>query len=305
MGRRRGGKGFGGLVLIAAGILFLLHQLDMFTFDIGYLFSTFWPVFIIVFALSGLLFQSKRGGSGGTCLWNFFTLLLGVYFLLVNLKVDGFTYGNLYKFIVPAVLIAAGISMFFKKPYAKSPGDGGYRYDDDYKTSDYGKYDTGKTESGTPESGTPEYVKNDNPGTSGYRGSPYNGSYSRDTVHRSAFIGDTHLGHDYWELTPLNISHFVGDTVIDLTKASIPYGETRVQVSAFIGDVQVLVPNDVQLGIEVTSSCFIGDARVLERQEGGMFTNVKIQSPNYFEAEKKIRLTASSFIGDVAVTRVG
>ena len=56
---------------------------------------------------------------------------------------------------------------------------------------------------------------------------------------RSGFIGDIYLGHDYWELKPMNISHFIGDTVLDLTKAQILPGETVINISSFIGDVKI------------------------------------------------------------------
>jgi lia operon protein LiaF len=130
-------------------------------------------------------------------------------------------------------------------------------------------------------------------------------SQNRRPVERSNFIGDIHLGHDYWELEPTNVSHFIGDTVIDLTKAHIPYGETKLTVSSFIGDVKVFVPNDVQVEISVTASAFIGDMKVLDRHEGGLFRHMKYDTKHYIEAEKKISLTVSMFIGDVFVKRVG
>lgn len=126
-----------------------------------------------------------------------------------------------------------------------------------------------------------------------------------DVVSRSGFIGDIHMGHEYWELKPLNISHFIGDTVLDLTKAQIPYGETKINISSFIGDVKVYVPDDCELGILVVSNTFIGDVKVLGRKEGGMMANVSIQTPRYSEADKKIKLVVSSFIGDTRVTKVG
>ncbi|WP_438446603.1 cell wall-active antibiotics response protein LiaF [Gorillibacterium sp. sgz5001074] len=130
-------------------------------------------------------------------------------------------------------------------------------------------------------------------------------AHHRRPVDRSNFIGDIHLGHDYWELEPTNVSHFIGDTVIDLTKARIPYGETKLTVSSFIGDVKVFVPNDVQVEISVTASAFIGDMKVLDRHEGGMFRHMKYDTKHYVEAEKKINLTVSMFIGDVFIKRVG
>lgn len=122
---------------------------------------------------------------------------------------------------------------------------------------------------------------------------------------RSGFIGDIHIGHDFWDLKPLNVSHFIGDTVLDLTKAQVAPGETKICISSFIGDVKVFVPNDFEVGVQVVSSAFIGDVKVLGRKEGGMFNNINIQSPMYTESDKKIKLIVSTFIGDVRVTKVG
>lgn len=126
-----------------------------------------------------------------------------------------------------------------------------------------------------------------------------------NVMNRSGFIGDIHMGQDYWELKPLNISHFIGDTVLDLTKADIPYGETKVNISSFIGDVKIYVPNDYELGIQVVSTAFIGDVKVLGQKEGGLFTNVNSKSPRYSESDKKIKLVVSTFIGDTRVIKVG
>lgn len=122
---------------------------------------------------------------------------------------------------------------------------------------------------------------------------------------RSGFIGDIHIGQDYWELKPLNISHFIGDTIVDLTKAQIPYGETKICISSFIGDVKVYVPNDYEVGVQVVSSAFVGDVKILGQKEGGMFKSINIHSPFYEETDKKIKLVVSTFVGDVRVTKVG
>ncbi|WP_308638592.1 cell wall-active antibiotics response protein LiaF [Paenibacillus silvisoli] len=122
---------------------------------------------------------------------------------------------------------------------------------------------------------------------------------------RSGFIGDIYLGQDYWELKPMNISHFIGDTVLDLTKAQILPGETKIYISSFIGDVKVYLPDDYEVGVHVVSSAFVGDVAVLEHREGGIFKNMDIETPLFNENEKKIKLHVSTFIGDVRVTKVG
>jgi lia operon protein LiaF len=122
---------------------------------------------------------------------------------------------------------------------------------------------------------------------------------------RSGFIGDIYLGRDYWTLKPMNVNLFIGDTVIDLTKANIPFGETKLTVSAFVGDVKVLVPSDSDISFKVNSSSFIGDIRVFERRTGGFLRSIDEQLPDYAEADKKIFLQCNLFIGDIQIMKVG
>lgn len=123
-------------------------------------------------------------------------------------------------------------------------------------------------------------------------------------VNESSFVGDYYIGKDYFRLKPLNISHFIGDTVIDLTKAQIPYGTTKINISCFIGDVVVYVPNDPELGVRANSSSFLGDHNVLGSTRSGIVSGVD-ETQNYDECAKRIKISVSSFIGDVHVTRVG
>jgi lia operon protein LiaF len=123
--------------------------------------------------------------------------------------------------------------------------------------------------------------------------------------YKSSFIGDVHLGNEPWELQPMVISHFIGDTVIDLTRASIPIGETPITVSSFIGDVKIFVPGDMDIEVKVSSSSFIGDMRVLDHHESGMFRHLKTQTMHYEEGQCKLVLTTSMFIGDVIVKKIG
>ncbi|MBW4085328.1 cell wall-active antibiotics response protein LiaF [Paenibacillus sp. S150] len=128
---------------------------------------------------------------------------------------------------------------------------------------------------------------------------------SKETTHRSAFIGDVHMGKDHFQLKNTNISQFIGDTVLDLTNAQIPYGETKIIISAFVGDIKVYIPEDMDLGVKVNSSSFIGDMQVLEQSRSGFMSNVQCKTPYYKEAGKKVRINVSAFIGDIKIKTVG
>ncbi|MFD2671340.1 cell wall-active antibiotics response protein LiaF [Marinicrinis sediminis] len=146
-----------------------------------------------------------------------------------------------------------------------------------------------------------EYGYMDEEHYGGYGGRPD----KRKPVNHNQFIGDFTLGHQFYRLEPMNISHFVGDTVIDLTKADIAYGETKITVSAFIGDVKIFVPEDTDLELNVHFSSFLGDMKVFDRKDSGLMKNMSYQSPAYAEAPKKIRISASMFIGDIKIRQVG
>ncbi|MDQ0191914.1 cell wall-active antibiotics response protein LiaF [Paenibacillus wynnii] len=134
----------------------------------------------------------------------------------------------------------------------------------------------------------------------------YDGAHDdKDTTNRSAFIGDIHMGREHFQLKNTNLSQFIGDTVLDLTNAQIPYGETKINISAFIGDIKVYIPNDMDLGISVNSSSFIGDMQVLEQTRSGFMSSAQCRTPYYKESGKKIRINVSAFIGDIKVKTVG
>lgn len=124
------------------------------------------------------------------------------------------------------------------------------------------------------------------------------------TVNESSFIGDYYIGRDYFRLKPLNVSHFIGDTVIDLTKAQIPYGTTRINISSFIGDVVIYMPNDPEVGVKVHTSSFLGNHNVLNNRRSGMVGGVD-ETRNYDDCAKRIKINVSSFISDVNVNIVG
>ncbi len=122
---------------------------------------------------------------------------------------------------------------------------------------------------------------------------------------KSGFIGDVHIGKDYFELKPMNISHFIGDTMLDLTKAQIAYGVTRIEISAFIGDVKVYIPSGIEVGIKAQGNSFIGDMNILGREREGMMSHMDGATIEYEEAGKQIELVVNAFIGDIQISRVG
>ncbi|CAM3119545.1 cell wall-active antibiotics response protein LiaF [Paenibacillus sediminis] len=287
-----------GLFLIGIGAIIFLNQFNIVDISIGSLFATYWPVFLIMGGISSFC-QNRRASSssfGGLLL-----IVFGVYFLGRNLGFIDFSIGSLLSMIIPLLFITGGIYLLFK-PRGRNH---------------YSRRDREIFEDAPPEPISSDFDStfNHTMKEAGYVPEPELKSekYAADHQHRghrevigkSGFIGDVHIGSDYFPLKPMNLSHFIGDFVIDLTKAQIPYGETKLNISAFIGDVRIFVPNDMNIGISVNSNSFVGDIRVLSDYSDGLFGHINTTTTNYSEKEKKVHITISVFIGDVKVNTVG
>lgn len=319
----RDGRFFGGMVLIGIGALFLLNQMGITDISIGYLFSTYWPVFLILGGLSHLLNGHRMGSN---LIGSAILIIIGVYFLSRNIGYVVISPGEFFKYFFPVMLIIGGIHVLFKPRSHRRD-----RRDERHRDRHHNRKNNWNVEFPPPapmDPPVPPITEMESPLDSIFGGvgseeakkqeKPKRDHFSKDyygmggastgkvdVLNKSGFIGDVHLGQDYYQLQPTNISHFIGDTIIDLTKAQIPYGETKINVSAFIGDVKVFIPDDMDIGITVTSSAFIGDLKVLTQNQGGFMSSVQAQSPYYGEAGKKVKLIVSVFIGDVKVNMVG
>ncbi|MFF2091908.1 cell wall-active antibiotics response protein LiaF [Paenibacillus sp. NPDC058174] len=321
---------FIGVIVIAVGVLFLLRQTGQLDFDfsIGYIVSTYWPVILIYFGLQGVLSGAFNGSGSGW--WGGIMLLIGFVFLGRNLDWFSWSVGDIAPYIWPIIIILIGINMIRRPKKRKRRSHSQPK--DDWKSFTGYTDSQGHVPPAPPlhpdptKPGEAQEEERSEPKQAGYAEDDFKKHHDHSKRHgrhhhhhheteywnydanaqtRSGFIGDIHIGHDYWELKPMNISHFIGDTVVDLTKAQIPFGETRLCISSFVGDVKVYVPNDYEVGIQVISSAFVGDVKILGEREGGFFKNVNIYSPAYNDTDKRIKLVVSTFVGDVRVTKVG
>ncbi|CAM3837443.1 cell wall-active antibiotics response protein LiaF [Cohnella lubricantis] len=304
-----------GLIMVGVGTVFLLNQTGTISIGIGEFLGLFWPVFPILFGIQGLLIQRK----GGFC-WNSIVILAGVFFLGRNLGLFDWDIGDIIRIIAPVMIIIWGLRMLVRT---------GGRTRPDHQTPEGWNSVTPPIPPAPPVPPAPHEPQaplettydreSPNPAraaasgtlppppiSSHYQQPPWrSGTGFAGRENHSRFIGDFVIGQEYFELRPMSISHFIGDTKLDLTRAQIPYGETRIYVSTFIGDVKVFVPEDYSFGVRVVSSSLIGDVKVMEQKRGGLFNQINVETPSFMDASKQVVLVVSTFIGDVRVTKVG
>jgi predicted membrane protein len=112
------------------------------------------------------------------------------------------------------------------------------------------------------------------------------------------FIGDINRSGAF-TLVPEDLSTFIGDIDYDLSQATIQPGETRLQMTGFIGDVDIYVPAGV--GFRVVCNGFVSEVKLFGQKRSSFLTPVDFASSNFATAERKIFLEMSWFIGDITI----
>ena len=99
-----------GIVLVALGIIFALNALNV--TDIDVFFDGWWTLFIIIPCLIGLFTEREKTG-------NIIGLLIGAGLLLASR--DVFSFGTLWKLLIPAVIVIIGLRLIIGNLFNKSP----------------------------------------------------------------------------------------------------------------------------------------------------------------------------------------
>jgi lia operon protein LiaF len=172
---------------------------------------------------------------------------------------------SLWSLILPAGLILLGLSLLFGRRYR-------------YGGSTSIRYDNHREKWGASE----EWAK---------VGRKY-----------SSAVGDLHIGGPDWKLESGHFEKKVGSIKLDLQKTFIPEGETELEISCRMGDVDVFLPEGLAVSIEAAVK--LGDVKVFTQRNSGS-GRIVFQSEEYEEAERKVKLRVWVKIGDIDVQRVG
>ncbi|OUM84427.1 MAG: hypothetical protein BAA01_01000 [Bacillus thermozeamaize] len=103
-----GGRWLAGIILLVIGVTLLLDNLGFAEISLGWIFSHFWPVILIVVGVSMMVSQKGGGMLAGGII-----ALLGVLFLARNLGWWTIDLSWLWKVFWPLVIILIGIRILF------------------------------------------------------------------------------------------------------------------------------------------------------------------------------------------------
>jgi lia operon protein LiaF len=116
-------------------------------------------------------------------------------------------------------------------------------------------------------------------------------------------LGQQKTPHGAYEWKDINIQAGIGDTIIDLSFTMLPKGETVIFIRNLIGNIQILVPYDIDVSIQHSS--IVGSTTVLEYHDFKLFNRVlHLKTPGYDTAEHKVKIFTSLIVGNLEVSRI-
>jgi len=107
-----------------------------------------------------------------------------------------------------------------------------------------------------------------------------------------------------WQVEPLSLSAMIGDYAFDFTVAYIPDRETEIRLSGWVGDIDILIPEDVAFMVRGGASITtvkIGDD---DGQDGIGRKDIQYKTPNFDEATRRIVFDLDFKILDIRIDRV-
>jgi lia operon protein LiaF len=105
-----------------------------------------------------------------------------------------------------------------------------------------------------------------------------------------------------WSVMDEEIWSFVGDVNLDFTEAKILSDRAKIRLFGFVGDVDILIPENI--GFSIVSTSFITENHILGRKKDNLLVPVNWKSDNYDSADDKINISLNYFIVDIKVHQV-
>ncbi|MBA2874390.1 cell wall-active antibiotics response protein LiaF [Thermaerobacillus caldiproteolyticus] len=127
--------------------------------------------------------------------------------------------------------------------------------------------------------------------------------FQRTPLLQNTFFGSQKTPEHVYEWNDIDIQVGIGDTIIDLSYTVLPKGEAVVVIRHLIGNIQILVPYEVEVSIH--HSVIIGSLSVFQRSETKLFNEtLHFQTAGYDKAERKVKILTSMIAGALEVKRI-
>lgn len=196
--------------------------------------------------------------------WGSFILIFSSLLITDRLGLLSFHFLDIWK-LWPLLLIYFGISMLFRKSKIK------VIYQTDF----------------------PSAILNDD--------QPVSAHNSLKKI-KGVSVGKVAFKKQNWAVEPMDLYNMVGDYYIDFSKGFIPERETPIKVRGWVGEVKMLIPEDVPVKVNAVVS--VGEIKLFDYAPEQIKHVIAYKSDDYDEAVRKLNITIELKIGSVRIDRV-
>lgn len=116
-----------------------------------------------------------------------------------------------------------------------------------------------------------------------------------------ALMGAVEKSKEGWELKSAEYTAIMGGIELDVRKASFSTREITLGLTAVMGGITVIVPEDV--AISCRGSAVLGGIDVLGKGSGGILGNMNTEIGNIQNADKVIHLNCTCVMGGIEIKR--
>ncbi|MPW25319.1 hypothetical protein GC105_05920 [Alkalibaculum sp. M08DMB] len=102
-----------------------------------------------------------------------------------------------------------------------------------------------------------------------------------------------------WILKSSSFIAFWGGIDLDLTLAEIPNGETIVDLSAIMGGIDIIVPDDIS--IECHGTAILGGVELLDKSTGGIFASTSSSQNDTKDSNKVVKFYCRAIMGGIEI----
>lgn len=125
----------------------------------------------------------------------------------------------------------------------------------------------------------------------------------RQKIFENKFFTSQQTPEHVYEWNDVNIQVGIGNTVIDLSDTVLPKGEAIISIRNLVGNVQILVPYEVE--VHINHSIMAGTVAIFQEQEQRVINETIVyETAEYESAEQKVKLITASITGKLEVKRV-
>lgn len=114
-----------------------------------------------------------------------------------------------------------------------------------------------------------------------------------------AFMGALEKKHEAWDLKSGAYTAFMGGIELDVRKARFVDREISLDLTAVMGGITVILPEDV--AVTCTSSAVLGGVDLLGKGSGGIFGSGRLELGDPKSAARVIHLDCTSIMGGIEI----